>query len=165
MLFNTDLYITVKHNRLFNNIINIFRMFQSLRTIIRINKYSCKCFEIWQSSRFFIFKNSLCRRYLIFFFFFYLPATFHLQLLQWWTDCRLLTGAEIKRQTGKKGSKCTDRKIISPRLKNVHSDWIHECAARRANVFETGKTLPGRSVVSQAATTPHRLQLCTTISK
>jgi hypothetical protein len=47
----------------------------------------------------------------------------------------------------------------SIRFKNVRSDWSYECTPNTVNVFETGITLPGRSEVSQAATTPCRLQL------
>jgi hypothetical protein len=47
------------------------------------------------------------------------------------------------------------------RYKNFHSDWNYACTPNRVNVFETGITLPGRSEVSLAATTPYRLQLCT----
>jgi len=35
-----------------------------------------------------------------------------------------------------------------------------ECPPNRANVSETGITLPGRSEVSQAAATPCRQELC-----
>jgi len=65
----------------------------------------------------------------------------------------------------REGTTCTKRKMISLRFKNVDSDWSYKCAVREINVFETGKMLPGRSDVSLAATTPHRLQLCTMITK
>ena len=44
--------------------------------------------------------------------------------------------------------------------RTTHGDGTYICARNTVNVFETGTTLPGRSEVSLAATTPWRLQLC-----
>jgi len=41
----------------------------------------------------------------------------------------------------------------------VWSDWFYACTHSGVNVFERGRTLPGRSEVSQLATMPYRLQL------
>ena len=46
------------------------------------------------------------------------------------------------------------------RSKNVNTAWSYESTANTGNVFETGITLPGRSELSLAVTTPCRLQLC-----
>jgi hypothetical protein len=44
-------------------------------------------------------------------------------------------------------------------FQNAHSNCSYDCTPSTVNVFETGITLPDRSQVSLAATTPCRLQL------
>ena len=38
-------------------------------------------------------------------------------------------------------------------FRNFHSELSNDCTLNITNIFESGKTLPGHSVVSQAATT------------
>jgi len=49
--------------------------------------------------------------------------------------------------------------FFRPFKKNVHRQLSYECTPNRENVLGTGITLPGRSEVTLAVTTPCRLQL------
>jgi len=53
--------------------------------------------------------------------------------------------------------------MSSRRVKNSCSAWSYECISNRVDDFETGITLPGRSDVSPATTTPRRLQLASNL--
>ena len=48
-------------------------------------------------------------------------------------------------------------------FQKVHIACFYECPPNGVNVFERGITLPGRSELSLAATTPCRLQLYTVL--
>jgi hypothetical protein len=53
---------------------------------------------------------------------------------------KLVTGAEIQ--------------ALSSYLENIYSDWRCESTPNRANVFEIGMTLPGRSKLCLPAARP-----------
>jgi len=59
----------------------------------------------------------------------------------------------VKAKPARGAALCTDHQALPFCLCNIHSDWRSECTPNRANVFETGITLPGRSDVSLPATT------------
>ena len=71
------------------------------------------------------------------------------------TSCIRLSSDQMNWQAGRSGS------TSHVYFKNVHSDWSYRFTPDKVNVSETVITLPGRSEVSLAATTPCRLQLCT----
>jgi len=48
-------------------------------------------------------------------------------------------------------------------FQTVHSDWRYGHTPNRANIFETGITLPGHSEVCLAVVTPCWLELCTVL--
>jgi len=66
-----------------------------------------------------------------------------------------------KGQVGKRGRAAHAPSNIFCLFRNFQSDLSHDYTLNITNVSERGKTLPGRSVVGQAATTSGRLQLCT----
>jgi hypothetical protein len=66
---------------------------------------------------------------------------------------------------GKRGRTAPHYQSFSVRFKNVRSECSYECTAKRVNVFESCITLTGPSVVSLAATTPCRVQLCTVLGR